>query len=208
MNKRSRRMERLVERMLDRAMQDRTFAIGAVSNPDVSAGRSERWARTTTSTDLPTYPTMPTGSNPQVTRMVAEFGRYTFDDKTVGTGTASFTAYTPKTTRVIYSRFGWFPQNTIVRIWLSHGQWYVLPDETVTMHKGKTTSSVTTGNAVTVNIWQNGVVTSPVWSVRAHFNWMDGTSVTIASGKEVLIQWFQDEANGAGQWVITNADCA
>lgn len=196
----SRRTERDTRRFLERERQAKTFGIGPTDNVGQPAVRHERWARTTTRTQNPTYP------SPPATKFVVEFGDYYFDDTTTGNETAVFTAYTPQETKIAYSRFGWLPQNTVVRVSLHHGRWYIRSDYTLVRHKAKTTSTISDGGSGTVNIWLNGAVSSPLWQVTAWLNWMNGTS-TIASGKEVIIEWFQDEANGAGKWVIVAMEC-
>lgn len=188
------------QRIVERERQRSTFEIGSRQPEDHFESPRERWARTTTNADFPTYPAI--GNR----KFVVEFGDYLFNPNTITNETAVFTAYAPKTTRIAYSRFGYIGQNTIVRIAKCGIGWFVQPTDATTKHKAKTTSTITDGGSGTVNVWKNGVVTSPVWTLTAWLNWMNGTS-TIASGKEVKIEWFQDEANGVGKWIITEREC-
>ena len=42
--------------------------------------------------------------------------------------------------------------------------------------------------------------------VTAHLNWMHGNQ-SISESKECVIEWFADEDDGDGQWVIVSAEC-
>jgi len=189
-----------LRRLVERDRQEKTFTTGALEDESSSGVCGERFARTTTRTENPVYPSTP------ATKFVVEFGEYKFDNTTTGNELAVFTAYTPKTTRIAYSRFGWLPQNTLVRMNLHHGRWFIKSDYTLVRHLAKTTSLIASKGSGPVNIWINDLVSSPVWQVTAWNTWMNGTS-TIGSGKEVIIEWFQHLNNGAGRWLITEVQC-
>lgn len=192
--------DREIRDVLERERQRKNFELGQRDSGLPDAARHIRWARTTTDTANPTYPTH------TAKKFVVEFGDFVFNDAVLTSEEAVFEADTPKTTRIAYSRFGWIPSGTIVRMTQHRGRWYIEPDYTLVRHKAKATSTITDGGSGTVNIWKNGAVTSPVWSVTAWLNWMaNGNSV--ASGDELLIEWFQDESAGAGKWVITEVEC-
>lgn len=67
--------------------------------------------------------------------------------------------------------------------------------------KAKTTSIITVGGSGTVNVYEAGAITSPLRTETAYLNWMATTSV--ASGKECIIEWFEDEQ----KWIIVGAAC-
>ena len=196
----SEQTDREIRAVLERYRQSRTFELGPVPYDSIAGQRQVRWARTTTDATNPTYPTH------TANKFVIEFGDFKFDDANLTNETASFTADSPQTTRIAYSRFGWLPNQTVVRVSEHYGRWYIDPDYTLTRHKAKSTSTIADGASGTVNIWKNGAVTSPVWSVTAWLNWMNGTT-TVASGAELIIEWFQDESSGAGKWIITEMEC-
>src|SRR6185503_8100133 len=125
-----------LRRLVERDRQEKTFTTGALEDESSSGVCGERFARTTTRTENPVYPSTP------ATKFVVEFGEYKFDNTTTGNELAVFTAYTPKTTRIAYSRFGWLPQNTLVRMNLHHGRWFIKSDYTLVRHLAKTTSLI------------------------------------------------------------------
>ena len=56
------------------------------------------------------------------------------------------------------------------------------------------------GESGDVAIWKRGGETER--TVEAHLNWMHGDQ-QISAGKQVVIQWFADEA----KWIILHAEC-
>ena len=65
--------------------------------------------------------------------------------------------------------------------------------------KAKTDVSIARGASGLVTLELNLI---PILAkVTAHFNWL--SQETISAGKEIIIQWFNDEL----QWVIKQAEC-
>lgn len=113
----TREIQRVIRR--DRSRPD-GFEGLSPSEQLVSDTRVIRWARTTTSTDNPSYPA--TSAN----KFVVEFGDYAFDEEVITPETAVFTAYSPAYKRIAYSPVGWLAEGTIIRCTLHHGRWYIL----------------------------------------------------------------------------------
>lgn len=66
--------------------------------------------------------------------------------------------------------------------------------------KAKSAATISAGSSGSASIWLNG---SNVGTITAHFNWMENGIASIASGKEMIVDWFDDEE----KWVITAAEC-
>lgn len=68
--------------------------------------------------------------------------------------------------------------------------------------KVKLTQTITAGSSGTANVWENGIVTSPLQTYTVWLNWMHGGEGA-ASGVEAIARWFDDER----KWVIVNVEC-
>jgi hypothetical protein len=77
-----------------------------------------------------------------------------------------------------------------------------------TILKGVVTESggIAFGTTGEVTIWQNGAEADPVWTEQAAINWMHNDQ-NLNENDQVIIQWFQDELDGLGQYVVTNSQC-
>ena len=73
---------------------------------------------------------------------------------------------------------------------------------TKTVKIGVAANNITAGGSGTINIWRNGVLTSPLETETAQLDWMHG-SEDISQNKQVVITWFPDES----VWRITGAEC-
>lgn len=73
---------------------------------------------------------------------------------------------------------------------------------------GKTAASVTYGSTVTINIWRNNAVTSPLETeTGVLFNWLGVSAQVIPSGTKVEAEWWDDLNNGDGGYRISNSNC-
>lgn len=70
--------------------------------------------------------------------------------------------------------------------------------------KAKTIGTIGVGSAGSVEIWENGEKTGKLET--AYLNWMHNNE-DISDDTQILIKFFQDEADGEGRWVIIGADC-
>jgi hypothetical protein len=85
-----------------------------------------------------------------------------------------------------------------VRVWRSKaGAW--VAEKPPYSYKCTLATTCSLNSTCTVNIYLNGASTSN--TLTAWLNWMANTLV--ASGKEALVQYFEDE----GKWVFTNVKC-
>lgn len=159
----------------------------------VPQDRVIRWARTTTNYEYPTYP-----SSGGV--YVVEMGDYEPDTLVPGdTPDKTFTPYDPAWTEVAVEPHS-FPIaiNTIVRCELQDGIWWIRDRPFI--YKATANADITAGSYNDATIYVNGAAER---TVTAWFNWMEAGTAEIASGTELLIQWFDDEA----KWVVIAAEC-
>lgn len=159
-----------------------------------------RWAKTCTT---PTHGTYPTSGNV----VMCQLGDYVPDTSTVAVepaqtidyewteyGTTEATDYVP-----VIVRPGVIPpENTFIEITRQDGQWTA---HGLTRLKAKTTASISAGGSGTCSYYFD---TSPVASLTAYWTWMDGGGGSIASGKEIIIEWYAPQA----QWIIVASECA
>lgn len=68
--------------------------------------------------------------------------------------------------------------------------------------KVKLTGTIAVDASGTVNVWENGVITSPLQTHVAWLNWMAGVN-NGSNGDEAMIRWMDDES----KWVIVNIEC-
>jgi hypothetical protein len=66
--------------------------------------------------------------------------------------------------------------------------------------KAKSAATISAGSSGSASIWLDG---SNVGTITAYFNWMENGIASIASGKEMIVDWFDDEQ----KWVVTAAEC-
>jgi hypothetical protein len=102
----------------------------------------------------------------------------------------------------IFEGYGTVTREKISGAWMATTPW-------ITRWQGKTVNQIASKGSGLVNIWINDLVSSPLWQVTAWNKWMNGTSV-IAAGKEVLIEWMQNNLNTdgtLGQWLVHEVEC-
>lgn len=70
--------------------------------------------------------------------------------------------------------------------------------------KGVASSGLTRGSSATVAVHWAGAAASPASTVTVHWNWMDGGTVDVPTGGEILFYWAPDEQ----KYLLANAECA
>lgn len=157
--------------------------------------RETRWVKCTTTDDVPAYPTA--GNI-----MPVEFGEYAISGSLlsqVGTYVSpSWASYsTPLYGLAVDPQKRFWAADAIARVTWLDGQWTFERANHVV--KATSTSTITAGSTGTANVYLNGAV---AYSVTVHYEWIDAAG-NIASGRELLIQWFDD----VGQWHVVGGEC-
>lgn len=151
--------DREIQRVLERYRQDKTQGIGSEDEKrtiggkrsivdEIGTTRHYRFAKTGTNSICSTYPSRPANTFP------IKLGEMTWeDDGTCGCKTRTFTEYsTPVEDRDRLAhdfRDNYHPANTIVKIFLCHGKWYI-DSETVLFGRATLTSDLCGNDTMTV----------------------------------------------------------
>jgi len=123
--------------IIDTVRRVRSMPMGGGGGSEFDAPHVQfRVAKTTTNTDHPTYPS--TGDT-----FVVELGEGSFTE-TPGDRSITWTAYSPKDTRIAHDVCGnYYTENSYVYVALHHGKWWILGGCTSSSSSSSSSSSTT-----------------------------------------------------------------
>lgn len=157
--------------------------------------RPVRWVKCSTTPDVTVYP-----SAGNV--MPVEFGEYAIAgdlSSLVGSFTSpTWASYgTPKYGLAVDLQRRFWADGSYARVTWLDGQWTF--ERANGVIRAKSTTTITAGSTGTANVYQAGGI---AYSVTVQYDWIDGSG-NIPSGRELLIEWFDDDA----QWRVVGGEC-